>query len=273
MIILGCFLCSLILHLNLAPFMTDHPGLLRHSLIGSWIVGTMCAYLYADQIPAIPLEDKKQKERGLLFTLSIPPRIQRLIGIMALWTILIGSLSACIYLRTGTLVWETLTLDSTAATASARPAAAGKHDYLQAEDRIALESRVLGLLFISADDIDRAGLSSQTAIDMQGRRKYFSEDGWQQYQKYVAAQKRRLIEAQGTSARPLKVHSELVDGTRKFKTMGDERDFMAEGIFLDGADSTLSRSDAFKMHIGYAPAGASGEVLINTWSVASENLK
>lgn len=272
LIIVGCFLCSLILHLNLKDVLfSDQPGLLRHSLIGSWIVGTMCAYLYADQLPPAPVKPRDEtRQRRPLFVLSA--RAQRMLGIFTLWTLLITSLSVCVYLRTGTLLWEALTAEKTQVIRHI-PAETDKHDYLNPADRELFESEILNLLFISADDIDRTSLASHKPVDMSARRKYFSEEGWKDYQAYVRAQKHRLIEQQGNSTIPLKARAELVDGTRKYKALGSAKSFTAEGIFLDAADTIFTRSDTFKLHIDYAAAGASGEVLINSWKVVSENLK
>lgn len=265
MIIIGCFLCSLILHLNFGDIFSDQPDVLRHSLIGSWIVGTMCAYIYADQLPPVPVQTREKKKP--LFHIS--PQTRRILGIMVLWTLLITSLSMCIYIRTGTSLWSFIL--ETPARATATVTSSQKHDFLKETDRELLEGEILSLLFISADDYDRNGLSGGQPVDMRSRRKYFSDDAWQQYQSYVASQKRRLIAAQGTGF-PLKAKSEFVDGTRKYETLGDTRSFSAQGIFLDGRDTSFTRSDTFKINITYAPAGASGEVLINSWSVRADNL-
>jgi hypothetical protein len=137
----------------------------------------------------------------------------------------------------------------------------------------AFECELEKLLQISADDILR-GEGGKSKLDIEGRKKFFSEGGWKQYQDFVASHKVYLkskpFRDGGT---PWHSQAGFTRGSQKY---GAERNglknFSAEGMFSSATYDSYSDHKPFKIEISYSEkkTESGDKFLIEKWQLTPD---
>lgn len=97
-----------------------------------------------------------------------------------------------------------------------------------AEEKQAFESHIVALTEISLDDISRK--RSVLKIDMDGRKKFFSDEGWREYLEFVASQKSLLSSMKSQYEHP-QAYGRFVTGTQIYQKAGTGHTFKAAIFF------------------------------------------
>ncbi len=92
------------------------------------------------------------------------------------------------------------------------------------EEKQAFESHIAALTSISLDDISRK--RSVLKIDMEGRKKFFSDQGWREYLEFVASQKSLLSSIKSQYEHP-QAFGRFVTGTQIYQKVGMGHTFKA----------------------------------------------
>lgn len=163
---------------------------------------------------------------------------------------------------------------------------------LSKQDRAKIEKRFTELLYVSSDDMDYVGVVPPVTtidicpkhrvdsegcfkivphkIDMQSRKAYFTDQGWRQYEKYVAILREKMRTV-GSDAKPQVVVLGFVRDTDWYGYLGGNQvRFRAyANLELHAADTPAPANGLANVIIAFVPkkTGTSDEVLIDAWIV------
>ncbi len=134
------------------------------------------------------------------------------------------------------------------------------------EDQKAFEDHIRVLLFISLDDIQR-GIAS-VPVYMAGRRKFFSDTGWADYETYVTKQKEILDSKKKDYDHP-QVKGLIIDGSQAYNEDGDTKHFTARVSYCySSSDSYGCAADEYSLDVGYKGTDeVPQEIVIESWRV------
>lgn len=133
------------------------------------------------------------------------------------------------------------------------------------EDNQPFEDKIKDLLFVTTDDVHRSGFGERE-LDIEKRRKYFTENGWDDYQGFLLALKAALKEE---SKEPLNAHANF-DGTQSYKIQSE-----GPSVFDAKGQISYARYDAynplmnFDIHISYSIEDKKNisSLLIDQWKI------
>jgi hypothetical protein len=139
------------------------------------------------------------------------------------------------------------------------------------EDIRQLEKLTGRLLFISLDE---------KKIDMEGRRKYFSHNGWEGYQQYVEEHKNMirikiLKEHYETSGVSMNAMVDFIEGTQKYLKNENHTEFFTQGHFCYGVYHRYTcKDDTAQIDLLVSGDLANPDnIIIDKWSVIFLNPK
>jgi hypothetical protein len=129
-----------------------------------------------------------------------------------------------------------------------------------------LESEIIGLLYLS--DGDSAKGWNGERVDMLARKRFFTEEGWDQYQDYVTWHKQYLTGWEGDRKFSYHVTASLVEGSQEYTTISTNlTKFTTKGHFHygEGDDFTAKKPMPFKIEIVYSNIKNASGILIHQW--------
>lgn len=123
------------------------------------------------------------------------------------------------------------------------------------------QQAILDLLTIGVNDTE--GGYRDRKIDMPGRKKFFTAEGWKQYQKFVVARKARI-----KALHELSSPANFDVKTRKMsQAAGGLAAFTAHGTFLYVTGCIFSKSEGFQIDVIFSPSVSRDAIEIKKWRV------
>ena len=179
-----------------------------------------------------------------------------------------SALKAIQFLRFGVLIGCCLVL-GTFADAMATPQTTDCRGYnciAANKNNEVFENKLRELLSVFSDDVKPPCKET----NMLARRKYFTEQGWSEYQKYVAVMRQHLRAMKGRDDDTF--YFSWVDGTQNYTHRYDEYSgFAAIGRvnYSSGCDEVVPGVGMFTINIAFEPQRplAPDNVLIDSWRV------
>lgn len=113
------------------------------------------------------------------------------------------------------------------------------------------ENEIMRLLQVATHDLITS-LWGTTKIDMEARKRFFSDEGWEQYQDYVTWHKKILKGMEEDEKRPWHVIASLTEGSQKYTSLTNGlAEFSARGHFLYSYadDYTIKKPQFFKIEV------------------------
>lgn len=134
------------------------------------------------------------------------------------------------------------------------------------EDKQAFEQHIVDLFYLSLDDVIRGIITQE--IDMSGRKKYFSDAGWMEYQKYVSDHKEILQSKVGVYAHP-QVMASLGYGTQEYSKNQNLEYFKAAiGFCYSSFDNYSCGDEQYKINLSVTGDFENPEaMIIEKWLV------
>ncbi len=140
------------------------------------------------------------------------------------------------------------------------------------EEKQAFESHIAALTSISLDDIKRG--FGVLKIDMEGRKKFFSDDGWRGYQKFVDSQKELLSSMKGKYEHP-QAFGRFTTGTQIYKKTGTGHTFKAAiGFCFSSSDDYVCEKESLSLEVSVEGAFEKpSDMIIHSWRVQALEAK
>lgn len=139
------------------------------------------------------------------------------------------------------------------------------------EDKQPFEDKIRELLFVTTDDIHRSGFGERE-VDIQERKSYFTNQGWNDYQDFLLALKTTLKEK---STQPLNAKAEFLYGSQSYQENSEKTaNFQAKGHIYYAQYDAYDPIKEFEISISYSiddMKTVSG-LLIDKWDVKFHDL-
>lgn len=124
---------------------------------------------------------------------------------------------------------------------------------VEKEDQV-FEDFVQKLMFISLDDTDRSW--GEKPINMALRQKYFTDEGWQDYQKFVEDAKAFLVRYSRKKDGIPQVKAALSYGAQKYDEEGGaEQTFSSRGVLTCRIRDDIEQCGTFQISLEFQKAG------------------